>query len=230
MAFQQHVNSIFSQWKFPLIFVPPTKKSELSLWCETKQRGHVRTPLGQMTSLLPALATNNSSPIFSQEHTEFRSCRCFHVKFGPDVAQVASVRHRHFHTWATGTHLLKHFAVLSLNETRFLLPILRERRLPHLPAPEPKALVWASLTINQFPALQPFGLIILTLRGGSGTNKQNAHSQNNADLLSICCVPFWLAGTRQHRAQRETCPNAGRTSLLTAYPGWSSVCSSKRPS
>lgn len=144
-----------------------------------------------MSSLLPALATNNSITIISWEHPECWSCRCFHVKFGPHVAQGESVRHRDFHTRATATHLFKHFAALSQKESHSMLPALCKCNLSNLPAPKPKALVQVLLTINQFPTLQSFGLIIPTLHVGSRTNRWNAHSQINTNLLSICCVSFW---------------------------------------
>lgn len=46
MAFQHHVNSLFSQWKFTLIFAPSITRPDLSLWCEMRQRGYIRTSPG----------------------------------------------------------------------------------------------------------------------------------------------------------------------------------------
>lgn len=125
--------------------------------------------LGLPWNALPALATNASSPVFSWQHPEIKSCRCCHMKFGPDVLKWP-VSGTDIPTRATGTHSFKHFVVLSLNETCSLAPCPRERYLSYLPAPKPKASVWGLLTINQFPTLWSFGLRIPTLHGGSRTN------------------------------------------------------------
>lgn len=52
-----------------------------------------------------------------------------------------------------------------------MLPALWKCDLSNLPTPKPKALVQVLLTIDQFPTLQSFGLIIPTLYVGSKTNR-----------------------------------------------------------
>lgn len=164
-----------------------------------------------MISLLPASATNNSSPIFTWKHPELRSCGCFHVKL---VLMLLKQPVSGTNARDTGTHLFKHFSVLSLNETCSLLPFLRECQCLHL-----RALLRMLLAINQFLALQPFGLIIPSspLHDGHGTNAYNVRSQINTNLLFLCRVSFPHAGMCQHRVHREASPNSGRFSLLIVY-------------
>lgn len=115
-----------------------------------------------------------------------------------------SVRHRDFHTKATATHQFKHFAVLFQKDSHSMLFVLCKCNLFNLSAPKPKALVQVLLTMNQFPTLQSFGLIIPMMYVGSRTNRWNVHSQINTNLLSICYMSFWYVvaqGAKRNTSQ-----------------------------